>query len=669
MNIVRFCPKCGSWLHINAIVCRKCGTEVNGKRCLDFWRDLILREREEEKRRSGRDRVPAEVVDVSEDAVTLACSFPKFEEGDVIGFITPMGIIEPLGVVMSGGTFVTTSLYKHVGVEEGQTLELCEAEVLVGYDLQLEIIERIRSGMLDEFERNAASLLFEGARLELGGIKRVKVADPRDVRDGFPLDRFQLEAVEAILGLGRGELLLIIGPPGTGKTRVIAKAALELAERGERVLITSHTNRAVDNAIEVLPVESALRVGRPEKVLPEIRQYLLGSKAKTALGLRLKEIEEKIFQLKMGLQYLYATKDDWYKIGDKKTFEHIRSRLRMLKSELRNLCEERNRMLLSEYTKLVSSSSIIGSTLIKCQLPPLAKERFDIVLIDECSQASKPLALLGMVKAEKWVLVGDHKQLLPIFQTLPLNEKELFKRLSVFCYLLEKYESRSLWLRQHYRSNSDIIGFSQRYVYNHGITPVDRCKSIKLEIKGYIESMPFLNPDLPVIFLHVDGSEIVERDGSRYNEYEAEVAKKIVSTLKSLGIASGEIGVITPYRAQRRRIAELIGDEKVEVNTVDSFQGREKDVIIFSVTSTEDMSFVEDENRLNVAFTRARKKLIVIGNAKSINISSGLLSRFISYAKEKNGYFEYKIDQKSLTSINTRTEEKEIIKNPKIEPL
>jgi len=669
MNIVRFCPKCGSWLHINAIVCRKCGTEVNGKRCLDFWRDLILREREEEKRRSGRDRVPAEVVDVSEDAVTLACSFPKFEEGDVIGFITPMGIIEPLGVVMSGGTFVTTSLYKHVGVEEGQTLELCEAEVLVGYDLQLEIIERIRSGMLDEFERNAASLLFEGARLELGGIKRVKVADPRDVRDGFPLDRFQLEAVEAILGLGRGELLLIIGPPGTGKTRVIAKAALELAERGERVLITSHTNRAVDNAIEVLPVESALRVGRPEKVLPEIRQYLLGSKAKTALGLRLKEIEEKIFQLKMGLQYLYATKDDWYKIGDKKTFEHIRSRLRMLKSELRNLCEERNRMLLSEYTKLVSSSSIIGSTLIKCQLPPLAKERFDIVLIDECSQASKPLALLGMVKAEKWVLVCDHKQLLPIFQTLPLNEKELFKRLSVFCYLLEKYESRSLWLRQHYRSNSDIIGFSQRYVYNHGITPVDRCKSIKLEIKGYIESMPFLNPDLPVIFLHVDGSEIVERDGSRYNEYEAEVAKKIVSTLKSLGIASGEIGVITPYRAQRRRIAELIGDEKVEVNTVDSFQGREKDVIIFSVTSTEDMSFVEDENRLNVAFTRARKKLIVIGNAKSINISSGLLSRFISYAKEKNGYFEYKIDQKSLTSINTRTEEKEIIKNPKIEPL
>ena len=638
---MKFCPKCGSWLRPNSIICPKCGAEVDGKARLDFLKSLIFLEREEEKRKILKDRVSAEVVDVSEDAVTLECSSQKFEEGDVLGYVTPTGI-KPLGVVISGGRIVTVSLRKPIEVEDGQTLELCEAEILVGYDLQLELIEKIRKGKLDEFERNAFSLVFEKIGLEPEGeIKKAKLADPRDIRGGFPLDGSQIEAVEAILALNRGDLLLIIGPPGTGKTRVIAKAALELAERGERVLITSHTNRAVDNAIEILPVESTLRVGRPEKVLPEIRKYLLGNKAKTALGSRLEEIEDRILKLKKELHGLYSIKDEWYKIGYKEKFEQIKIKLQKNKSELKNLCEERNKMLSKEYIELVSSSNIIGSTLIKSQLPPLAEERFNTVLIDECSQVSIPLALLGMVKAEKWVLVGDHKQLLPIFQTLPLNDKKTLKQLSIFCYLLEKYKGRSLWLRQHYRSNSDIIGFSQRYVYDGEITPVDRCRSIKLNIKRYPDRMPFLNPDLPVIFLHVEGSEVIEKDGSRRNEYEAEAAKRIVSTLKSLGVAGSEIGVITPFRAQRTRLTELIKDEEVEVNTVDSFQGREKDVIIFSITSTEDLSFVEDENRLNVAFTRAKKKLIVIGNAKSIEASRGLLHEFISYAKKKNGYFNY----------------------------
>jgi predicted DNA helicase len=608
---------------------------------LDFLRNLILRERSEEKRKSVKDRVPAEVMDVSEDAVTLECHFPKFEEGDVVGFVTSGGVVKPLGVAMSGGRFVTVSLNGLTEVEEGQKLELCEAEVLVGYDLQLELLDKIRKGVLEEPERVASSVIF-GEAWSDPVVKKAKLTDTRDVRDGFPLDDSQLEAVESILGLGRGNLLLIIGPPGTGKTRVIAKAALELAKKGERVLITSHTNRAVDNAIEVLPVESALRVGRPEKVLPEIRQYLLGSKAKTALGQKLREIENSISQLKKGLRELNELKKEWYNIGYKDKFESIKVKLQSLQSKLRKLCEERNEMLSSEYTKLVTSSRIIGSTLIKSWLPPLAKERFNTVLIDECSQASIPLALLGMFKAEKWVFVGDHKQLLPIIQTV--NDKEVLRQLSVFCYLLEKYKRRSLWLRHHYRSNSDIIGLPQRYVYEGQIAPVDQCRSIKLEIEGYPDNMPFLSPDLPVVFLHVDGNEIVERDGSRRNEYEAEAVKRIVTKLRDLGVAGNEIGVITPYRAQRKLIAELIKNEDVEVNTVDSFQGREKDVIVFSVTSTRDMSFVEDENRLNVAFTRARRKLIVIGNAGSFG-PQGLLSKFTSYAQEKNGYFGYPIDR------------------------
>jgi len=137
---MKFCPKCGSWLHPNSIICPKCGAEVDGKARLDFLKSLIFLEKEEEKRKILKDRVSAEVVDVSEDAVTLECSPPKFEEGDVLGYVTPMGI-KPLGVVISGGRIVTVSLRKPIEVEDGQKLELCEAEILVGYDLQLELIE------------------------------------------------------------------------------------------------------------------------------------------------------------------------------------------------------------------------------------------------------------------------------------------------------------------------------------------------------------------------------------------------------------------------------------------------------------------------------------------------------------------------------------------------
>jgi superfamily I DNA and/or RNA helicase len=246
-----------------------------------------------------------------------------------------------------------------------------------------------------------------------------------------------------------------------------------------------------------------------------------------------------------------------------------------------------------------------------------------------------------MIKAKKWILVGDHKQLLPIFKTL--KDKKIQETLSAFCYMLNKYKERVVWLRKHYRSNYEIIGFSSKYIYGGKIVPVENCRKIKLNIKNYPRDMEYLNPDIPVVFIHVNSVESVREDGSRFNDIEAKIAVKIVKVLKNLNVRSEDIGVITPYRAQRDYIKEILGDDNVEVNTVDSFQGREKDVIILTITSTRDMTFVEDENRLNVAFTRARRKLIVIGNANSIRKEHKLLSAFLTYAKERNGYFTIRL--------------------------
>jgi len=636
---MRFCSRCGSWIRPGSITCPRCGHvmlyEDKGE-LLGFMKRLLSREKYEEKKKVIRDRVSGKVIDVSEDVITIECKFPRFEEGDVAGYIT-QGSIEPLGVVLGGGRILTVALRKAVELKEGQILELCESEVLVGYDLQLELIRRIEEGRLEERERNTIAHVFE--KQDLRGLCRTKPSDMLDVKDGFPLDNSQLEAVEYSLGLRDGESLLIIGPPGTGKTRVIAKIAYELSRRGERVLIASHTNRAVDNALEILPVEITLRVGQPEKVLRNIRPYLLSYKARTALGARLKSLEEEILRARREIDGLHRIKEEWHRLGYWEKCEEVRSKLLNARSKLRKLCEERNSMLSKESGKLVREAKIVGSTLIKSQLPPLVNEHFDTVLIDECSQASLTLALLGMVKARKWVLVGDHKQLLPIFQTLYVTDKRVQEKLSAFCYMLKKYSERSVWLRWHYRSNSEIIGFSSRYIYDGKIVPVKACKEIKLNVKSYPRGMEFLSAELPVVFLHVNSAESVRNDGSRFNETEAKVVKRIVDTLKSLGVESDKIGIITPYRAQRDCIKELLKDDEIEVNTIDSFQGREKEVIVFTITSTKDMSFSEDENRLNVAFTRARRKLIVVGNSESINEKYRLLSKFLSYVKEKGGYF------------------------------
>jgi predicted DNA helicase len=628
------CDKCGKWSKLGYTICPYCGyvllhNDENKSLFLDFMRSLIIRERNEEKRRIERDKIVGKIIDVTEDMITIECQIPRFEEGDVVGYIKE-GKIEPLGIVLSGGRFITIALYKPLDLKEEESLEICESEVLIGYDLQLNLIEKIKKNELNEFEEKAIKHLFEISNLK--NLRKAKPSDNLDVKEKFVLDDSQLEAIEYALGLEENESLIIIGPPGTGKTRVIAKIAYELYKKGERVLITSHTNRAVDNALEILPVEISLRVGRPEKVLPSIRPYLLSYKARSILGSKLEDLENKIINIKKEIHGIYQIKDEWYRIGYWKKY---RDRLQDTKNRLKKLFEERNLILMEESEKLIKEAKIIGSTLIKSNLPPLDNQYFDTVLIDECSQVSITLALLGMIKAKKWILVGDHKQLLPIFQTL--EDKKIQENLSAFCYMLNKYKERSLWLKWHYRSNSNIIGFSAHYIYEGKIFPVSSCKNIKLEIKEY--PIEFLNPDIPIVFLHINSKESIREDGSKFNEIEANIVVKIIKILRNLGIKSENIGVITPYRAQRDYIKEILKNNEIEINTVDSFQGREKDVIIFTITSTKDMSFVEDENRLNVAFTRARRKLIVIGNANSIRKEHKILFKFLSYVKEKGGYF------------------------------
>jgi len=287
----------------------------------------------------------------------------------------------------------------------------------------------------------------------------------------------------------------------------------------------------------------------------------------------------------------------------------------------------------------VAKAPIIGSTLVKSQLPPLEEREFDTVIIDEASQASVTLALLAMVKTRKWVLVGDHKQLQPIFRTLRPDECEW---LSAFNRLYRMYGDRSLWLERHYRSNVEIANFMATYIYEGRIKPADVCWQKKLVLSGK-PRLELLDPEKPLVFVDVRGIERRDREGSVYNPEEASAAEEIVRELVRLGVKGECIAVITPYRAQRGLLRKRLGDiAGIEVDTVDAFQGREKDVVVFSVTSTRDLNFAAEPHRLTVALSRARLKMIVVGHADAVlRHGDSLLYRFYQHCKERGWVYEW----------------------------
>lgn len=574
----------------------------------------------------------------------------SFEPGDVVG-VAEGGLVEPLGVVLdaTSETLIVENVYRK-RLQQLREVELADAELTLGYDLQLDLLKRVRGGKAEVvavFNEKPVEL-FEGApQKPLGRVdaRTVKVslvkrsAGGGEAREEVRLDESQSRVVNAALELEEGEVLLVVGPPGTGKTTTIAGIAEKLAERGERVLISSHTNRAVDNAVGKLPIDFTVRVGRPEKVLREIEPYLLSYKVKSALGERYADLQERINEL---LETIRIHRG-YLRGKDRSTFSLLERSLREHERELRELLEERRKLIEEVQSEVLGGARVVGSTLIKSQLYPLRDYPFDTVIIDEASQVSVTLALLAMVKGRKWIVVGDHKQLLPIFRSEVAREE--LEDLGAFTRLMRFYGEkggypRTLWLRKSYRSHPDIVGFAARYVYEGKIKPAAKPKEKTLALSpGYPD---FLEPRKPFTLIHVDSQE-ERRGGSRINEAEARVCYELVDALTKHGVPQEEIGVITPYRAQRSRIKEYLQGFNVEVNTVDAFQGREKDVVIFSLTATREdsLAFAADANRLNVAITRARKKLLFVANANVME--HGILKEIREWAKKKKAIYDWRL--------------------------
>ena len=166
-------------------------------------------------------------------------------------------------------------------------------------------------------------------------------------------------------------------------------------------------------------------------------------------------------------------------------------------------------------------------------------------------------------------------------------------------------------------------------------------------------ALDVLSPDKPAVFIHVEGNSVRDSSGSSYNEEEVKVVKALVRGLLNCKVKANGIGIVTPYRAQRSKILEEVKKLGIipEVDTVDAFQGREKDVIIFSVTSTKSFRFAAEPHRLNVALTRPRCKLIVIGDGKAIyrKAKKTLLYNFLEFCYYKQRIYNWK-EKRWMTS-------------------
>uniref|UniRef100_A0A3Q1FPZ8 DNA replication ATP-dependent helicase/nuclease n=1 Tax=Acanthochromis polyacanthus TaxID=80966 RepID=A0A3Q1FPZ8_9TELE len=408
---------------------------------------------------------------------------------------------------------------------------------------------------------------------------------PREAKDTVAnilkgLNKPQKQAMKKVL-LSK-DYTLIVGMPGTGKTTTICTLVRILHACGFSVLLTSYTHSAVDNILLKLKRFRVgfLRLGQGQKVHPDILPYT----------------EESV----------------------RKNGVHT----------------------LSELEQLYSKELVVATTCMGIKHPIFTHRRFDFCIVDEASQISQPVCLGPLFYAKRFVLVGDHQQLPPIVQNQEARsrgmDESLFKR-------LELHKEAVVQLNVQYRMNRQIMSLSNSLMYDGrlecgsertalALLTLPFLLTVQSELSSYSQMQPqhdlswlqaTLLPSNPVCFLDcsmVPALESVERGGIS-NRTEAALIHMLLSLLIKAGCKPSDVGVIAPYRQQLKTISSLLQSSAftgVEVNTVDRYQGRDKSLIVLSFVRSTLGELLKDWRRLNVAITRAKHKLLMVGSATTL---------------------------------------------------
>ena len=477
------------------------------------------------------------------------------------------------------------------------------------------------------------------------------------------LNQNQKIAVKKVLQANKFHI--IQGPPGSGKTHTITEIIKHLYFSGKRILVTTHTHVALDNIIERLDSidqKDILRIGRNEKISDKVLKYALDEQIKLHPDYgKIYEKKSLIEQLQNsdlifenGIINNYKNKNIFNKIfnllfnikENKNSQDNSHSSLNNFNNidEINEIKKEIDDIKNNMQHDIVGGAKIIASTVLSSSSFLTKDIEFDYVIMDEASQVPVYLALIPLLKTNKFVLIGDNKQLQPIKN----NNASYLLNKSIFNLLIEKYPNNYTFLNTQYRMNKKISDIASNLYYDNKLLTGDAVKNQKISLKN--NKYFLLNED---VITFIDTSDVnfneVDLAGGCCNKYESCLVLHLVDALLSNDISCEEIGIITPYRKQKNHIIKLLNNKgiNIECDTIYRFQGREKDVIIISFCKSLNKSlndfqkkFLADENQLNVSLTRSRKKLIIIGNYSMLGSAQNIKDLVNEISRENILYLD-----------------------------
>ena len=425
------------------------------------------------------------------------------------------------------------------------------------------------------------------------------------------LNPSQRAAIEQ--ALAARDVALIHGPPGTGKTTTLVELVRQAIRRGERVLACAPSHVAVDNLLERLVVagERVVRLGHPARVQDELREHTLDLQVDAHPDLRVARqlVKEAQALFRQANRYTRAKPDPGAR--------------RALRDDAKSRLADARRLESVVVEHLLDAAAVICATTTGLDPAVLGERTFDLVVIDEACQSTEPGCWIPLTRAAgRVVLAGDHCQLPPtVIASDALAEGfgvSLFERLVAL-----HGASITRRLEVQYRMHPTIAQFSSNEFYDGTLEPhasvVDR---VLASLPGMVDE-PWTHQ--PLEFIDTAGAECdeeVEPDGeSRRNPGEADVVVRRVEALLAAGVPAADVAVITPYAAQVRLLRERLKIEGLEIDSVDGFQGREKEAIVISLVRSNargEIGFLADARRLNVALTRARRRLTIIGDSATL---------------------------------------------------
>jgi superfamily I DNA and/or RNA helicase len=426
------------------------------------------------------------------------------------------------------------------------------------------------------------------------------------------LNAVQQSAVS--FALDAPELALIHGPPGTGKTRTLVELIRQALRRSERLLVTAASHAAVDNLAERL-IEAGvpvLRLGHPARVSEKVLASTLDARLdQSDARQRAKRLMAEAMELRRRIQKRKAR--------GSLDFREARE----LRDEAKRLQREAHSQLDLARELIFAEAKVVCVTAVGADPALLQKLAFDRVVLDEATQAVDPWALSALLCADKAALAGDPCQLPPTVVDAVAAQSGLAS--SLFERMADQHPELLQMLTVQYRMHGALMAFPSQSMYGGKLVAAEGVGERDLQQLGVADDP--LRPG-PLIFLDTAGKGYVEErsedDPSTKNPGQAERVALEVRRLLARGLASRDIGVIAPYDAQVRVLRLLLRDAReagLDIASVDGFQGREKEAIIVDLVRSNDsgeLGFLRDKRRMNVALTRAKRFLMVVGDSATL---------------------------------------------------